>query len=121
MDICSFPCIKWYLINPTLQKQAASTVKQMAGSLSQFAAESNKEDVTSAASDIVGSLGSVAKVCEVVCFWEDLLFIDSCTLFVLLENFNFIKRVQIEINKRFKTCLISRQCLTSPIFLPAPI
>jgi len=34
----------------------------MAGSLSGFAKESSKEDITSAASDIVGSLGSVTKV-----------------------------------------------------------
>ncbi|XP_078495959.1 uncharacterized protein LOC100175984 [Ciona intestinalis] len=51
-------------IEPAAQQRASNTVRHMAGSLSSFSEESTKEDVTSAASNIVGSLGSVAKASE---------------------------------------------------------
>lgn len=44
------------------QLDASETVLRMANSLSDFSGEANKEDVAGAASNIIGSLGSVAKV-----------------------------------------------------------
>ncbi|XP_076819587.1 uncharacterized protein LOC143465242 isoform X4 [Clavelina lepadiformis] len=51
-------------ISGDAQRKASGAVMQMAGSLSAFSEDTNKEEVTAAAGNIVGSLGSVAKASE---------------------------------------------------------